>query len=63
MYRNALGVALLVVLAAPAQGGWDEGWDAYERRDYATATREFIAKCRSRAGSNRNLSPHGPRTL
>lgn len=30
-------------LTAPAQGGWDEGWDAYKSRDYATATREFIA--------------------
>ncbi len=32
---------LLVVLAAPAWAGWDEGWAAYERGDYATALREF----------------------
>ena len=43
MYRIVLTVVLLVVLGAPAHGGWDEGWDAYKRRDYATATREFMA--------------------
>lgn len=42
MYRIVLSVALLVVLTAPARGGWDEGWDAYKRRDYTTATREFM---------------------
>ena len=25
------------------QEGWDEGWDAYKRRDYATAFTEFMA--------------------
>ncbi len=32
---------LLVVLAAPAWAGWDEGIAAYERGDYATALREL----------------------
>ncbi len=32
---------LLVVLAAPAWAGWDEGVAAYERGDYATALREW----------------------
>ncbi len=45
------GLALIVALCAgftlgltaPAWAGWDEGWDAYKRRDYVTASREFLA--------------------
>ncbi len=34
MKRIALAVALLVLLAAPAWAGFDEGLAAYERGDY-----------------------------
>ncbi|MFQ5961751.1 MAG: tetratricopeptide repeat protein [Candidatus Methylomirabilales bacterium] len=42
MKRLALAVALLIALAAPAWAGFDEGWEAYKRRDYATAIGEFM---------------------
>ncbi len=43
------GLALIAALCAgftlgltvPAWAGWDEGWAAYDRRDYATAVREW----------------------
>ena len=41
MRRLALTFAILIVLAAPAWAGYDEGVAAYERRDYTTAMREF----------------------
>ncbi len=41
MKRIALGVALFVLLAAPALAGLDEGWAAYERGDYASTLREW----------------------
>ena len=43
MLLKVVFIVCLVVLAAPAQAGWDEGWDAYKHRDYATATKEFMA--------------------
>ncbi len=39
--RHAIAAVLLVVLAAPAWAGWDEGVAAYDRGDYATAYREW----------------------
>ena len=40
--RRAIAIAVLMFgLAAPAWAGFDEGLAAYERRDYATALREF----------------------
>ena len=41
MKRVPAFAALLVVLAAPAWAGWDEGVAAYDRGDYATALREW----------------------
>ncbi len=41
MKRVTAFAVLLVVLAAPAWAGWDEGVAAYYRGDYATALREF----------------------
>ncbi len=41
MVRVTAFAVLLVVLAAPAWAGWDEGVAAYERGDDATALREF----------------------
>ena len=41
MKRIALALVLLVSLAAPAWTGFDEGWAAYQRGDYATAIREW----------------------
>ncbi len=41
MKRATAFAVLLVVLAAPAWAGWDEGVAAYKRGDYATALREF----------------------
>ena len=41
MKRVTAFAVLLVVLAAPAWGGWDEGMVAYKRGDYATALREW----------------------
>ncbi len=41
MKRVTAFAVLLVVLAAPAWAGWDEGVAAYKRADYATALREF----------------------
>ncbi len=48
---NFAGLALIAALCggftlgltAPAWAGWNEGWDAYKRRDYVTASREFLA--------------------
>ncbi len=40
MKRVAAFAVLLVVLAAPAWAGFDEGQAAYNRGDYATALRE-----------------------
>ena len=41
MKRVTAFAVLLVVLAAPAWAGWDEGVAAYDRGDYATAFREL----------------------
>ncbi len=41
MKRVTAFAVLLVVLAAPAWAGWDEGVAAHKRGDYATALREF----------------------
>ncbi len=41
MKRVTAFAVLLVVLAAPAWAGWDEGVAAYDRGDYATALREW----------------------
>ena len=41
MKRLVLTFAILVGLAAPAWAGFAEGVAAFERRDYATALREF----------------------
>jgi len=41
MKRVTAFAVLLVVLAAPAWAGWDEGVAAYDRGDYATAFREW----------------------
>ncbi len=41
MKRVTAFAVLLVVLAAPAWAGWDEGIAAYKRGDYATAFREM----------------------
>ncbi len=41
MTRVTVFAVLLVVLAAPAWAGWDEGVAAYKRGDHATALREF----------------------
>ena len=42
MKRIALAAVFLVALVGPAWAGDAEGWDAYERRDYATALEEFL---------------------
>ena len=42
MKRIALTVVLLFMLVGRAWAGEAEGWDAYERRDYATALKEFL---------------------
>ena len=39
--RWAVSVVLLLMLAAPAWAGFDDGVTAYRRGDYATALREF----------------------
>ncbi len=41
MKRVTAFAVLLVVLAAPAWAGWDEGVAAYDRGDYAAALREW----------------------
>ena len=41
MKRVTAFAVLLVVLAAPAWAGFDEGLAAYDRGDYVTALREF----------------------
>ena len=41
MMRWAVSVVLLLMLAAPAWAGFDEGLTAAKRGDYATALREF----------------------
>ena len=41
MKRLVLTIAMLIVLAAPAWAGFDEGVAAYTRGEYATALREF----------------------
>lgn len=41
MQRIALAVVLLVSLAAPAWAGFNEGLEAHERGDYATALKEW----------------------
>ena len=41
MKRVTAFAVLLVVLAAPAWAGWDEGVAAHKRGDYVTALREF----------------------
>jgi TPR repeat protein len=40
--RALLVAALSLWLATPAWSGFDEGWAAYERGDYATAYEEFL---------------------
>ncbi len=57
MKRVTAFAVLLVVLAAPAWAGWDEGVAAYERGDYATALREFrpLAE-QGNAGAQSNLA-------
>ena len=41
--KRILAALLLLTLAAPAWGqDRSKGWNAYERRDYATALREFL---------------------
>ena len=41
MMRRAVSVVLLLMLAAPAWAGFDEGVAAAKRGDYATALREW----------------------
>ena len=41
MRRLALALAVLIGLAAPAWAGFDEGFAALKRGDYATALREW----------------------
>ena len=41
MKRTLATVFLCLLLASPAGAGFDEGWAAYERGDYATALREW----------------------
>ncbi len=43
MHRIIPVVLILIALVHPVWAGWDEGWDAYKRQDYATATTEFMA--------------------
>ncbi len=40
--RLAIAAALMATLAAPAWAGIEEGYDAYERGDYAAAFREWL---------------------
>ncbi len=56
MKRVTAFAVLLVVLAAPAWAGWDEGVAAYNRGDYATAFREMkpLAE-QGLAGAQHNL--------
>ena len=42
MRLKIVSIVCMVLLAAPVQAGWDEGWDAYKRRDYAAAVNEFM---------------------
>ena len=40
--KRIMGMAVLIVaLAVPVQAGYDEGWEAYLRGDYATALHEW----------------------
>ncbi len=57
MKRVTAFAVLLVVLAAPAWAGMDEGIAAYERGDYATALREFrVLAEQGNAGAQANLA-------
>jgi len=42
MKRIALVAVLMFGLATSAWAGFDEGWAAYERGDYATALEEWL---------------------
>jgi len=56
MKRVTAFAVLLVVLAAPAWAGWDEGVAAYDRGDYATALRELrVLAEQGHAGAQFNL--------
>ncbi len=56
MKRVTAFAVLLVVLAAPAWAGVDEGWAALERGDYATALREFrVSAAQGVADAQHNL--------
>ncbi len=41
MRRAALFIVILIGLSGPVWAGWDEGYAAYHRGDYATALSEF----------------------
>ncbi len=58
MKRVTAFAVLLVVLAAPAWAGFDEGLAAYNRGDYATALREWRPlAAQGRVATNRALVP------
>ena len=41
MKRTLTTTFLCLLLSTPAWGGFDEGKEAYDRKDYATALREW----------------------
>ena len=41
MRSAAFAIVILIGLSAPASGGWDEAYAAYNQGDYATALNEF----------------------
>ncbi len=58
MKRVTVFAVLLVVLAAPAWAGWDEGVAAHKRGDYATALREFRVLAEQGDASAQNSLGH-----
>ena len=61
MRRVALIVVILVFMAAPAWADFQAGWEAYERGDYATASKEWrpLAGQGNSAADDTNLAGHG----
>lgn len=55
MKRTAIALLMSVCLSVPAMAGVAEGTAAYERGDFATAHREFLADARTNARAQFSL--------